>query len=346
MAVLGATEDYAIHLNGTSQYWQINDHANLDYAVSDAFTIGIWIRRDWDDHLPGTTYEGHNSYIFARNGFQSLHIDTNKQLVYWLNCASGAFTWETGVAISTRDERYFIAITGVETDEVTTLILYINGVAMATTTCGTMPDDTNQVLIFGMHNGGAAGTHFKGSMTGFMQSNSDALTAANILSIWNDGVYDIDTTEAILGVGNDSIGFEEYEGIDYDNALTAGVDGIGTGTPDWNHELDPFWWDSEGKGGRLLKMGGASHNTGHWVKIRKIMWISTALHPIVDGDILRLTDKHGRQFVHEIANLADTGTVVEYRNGFQVDGIVISEQTGTEGEDPIFANGDLNILIY
>ena len=64
------------------------------------------------------------------------------------------------------------------------------------------------------------------------------------------------------------------------------------------------------------------------MNIRKISWVGDDLEAT---NVLRIADRDGRQFVHEIITIADTGIVVEYRNGFQSKGLEILEQTDGVG---------------
>ena len=317
----------AVHLDGVDEHVMIGDNASFDFAAK--FTIGMWFRRDWDDHLKGTTYEGFNTVLWMREDCQGMLIAPNDELLYWFgNSVDGLSIFYTGIYIP-RDARQFLVVTGSYHLATTTmtLIIYLNGVAVWTNTHTGIPSATDKNIYLGSSYGTDAGLFLKGSITGFIQSNTTTATAADILTAWNDGVYDTTVNDDITGLV-DSIGFTEYTGVAYDNSLNAGVDGAGVNTPEWNRFLDPCWTPTN-KGGRVWEFGGANTMvTGKSIRIRKISWVGDDLEAT---NVLRIADRDGRQFVHEIITIADTGVVVEYRNGFQSKGLEILEQTTGNG---------------
>ena len=229
-----STVNYAIHLNGTSQYANRAHHANFDYATGNAFTMGLVFRPDY-----GYETLAAQQYLWHRYGQHSCYIESG-EIIYYINGATAAVTWRTGVRVNAQ-HTHFLVITGAESTD-TTLKLYLDGTLRATyAMTGGLPADTNTVFYVGCHyTGSTASLFFKGNICSWFQSNTTAITAANVLTQYHGGVYDIDVTEAITGLV-DSVGFEEaMTGTTYDNALSAGIDLAGQGTPIWVNTVNPM----------------------------------------------------------------------------------------------------------
>ena len=287
-----ATANYAIHLDGVSKHWTISDHANLDYATGNAFTFGLWFRPDYDCFT-----QTKKIYLWSRQTHTEAFIEGGK-LFYHFDGHTTDVTWDTGIRIIP-EKTYFLCITGSESTN-TTLTAYIDGASVATTTVvGGMPDDTDKALYFGVDYGTTSGQFFKGTMTGFFQSNTHAITAANVLTAFNDGVYDIDTTEAITNLV-DSIGMEENSGDTYDNALSAGVDGAGVNTTVWTPYLDL----GQKVYAKQLYLSAVGECYGKPLIVQRIIWEGEAIE---DGDEVKLTDTNDLVVYHEYAQADDTG---------------------------------------
>ena len=303
-----ATANYAIHLDGVNEHWTISDDASFDYATGNNFTFGIWFWRDHDDNSTST-----RSYLWSRENQHAMYIESG-ELVYYFNGAGGAVTWKTGVRVE-KEKVHFLCLTGAESTN-TTLNLYLNGKLEATKlVTGGMPADTDTNLYFGIDYDTTAGYYLKGSMTGWFQSKDTAITAANVTTAWNSGVYDIDTTEAIVGL-DDSIGFEENTGTTYDNALNAGIDGGGQNTPVWVAYLDL----GQKAYDKQLHLTGVGECLSRPVVVSGLYWRGDA---IADGDELKITDKNDKVVFNYIATTADTGFNVEFfhlvfANGIEV----------------------------
>jgi len=295
-----ATVNYGFHFDGVSMHWKLADDASHDYATGDAFTFGLWFNRDYDDDSAFT-----RSYLWSRENQHECYIHNN-EIVYYINLATTAVTWNTGVKVGQRERTHLLVITGEEAAGTTTLNLYLDGKLKATKVCAAnaMPADVATELFFMIDYGTTAGYYFKGSMTGWFQSNDTAITAANVLTIWNDGVYDIDTTEAIAGL-DDSIGMEENTGTTYDNALNAGIDGAGQNTPVWVTYLD--CGRAAHAGALHLRTVGQCTHEG--LVIKRIMWEG---EDIADGDELELTNWHDKIIFHAWSRTADTGDDVDF----------------------------------
>lgn len=307
-----ATANYAIHLNGTTQYFTIADNASFDYATGNAFTFGLVFRLDSD-------YETQTKpqYLWSRQNQHAMYID-HGELVYYFNGAGGPQTWRTGEYV-VPERTYHLTLTGAESTN-TTVVLYLDGEAKATTALtGGMPNDTNTALYVGVDYGHVtAGQFMKGNICGFYQSNTTAISAANALIAYNSGVYDIDTVHAIVGLV-DGIGFVENTGTTYDNALNAGVDGAGQGTPTWLRTVNPLQkTDYNGNSfGRILEMTGVGQRISIPLCIRKIKFLdATAADQAVE-----LKDVAGNLVYRDESNADDYINETDFYNGLIVNGL-------------------------
>lgn len=299
-----ATLNYAIHLNGSNEHWTLADDAELDYAGGDAFTFGLWLKPDWDYLTVGAALD---KYIFSRNGTHALYADQSREgkLNYYFESADGAVTWETSLLLLP-DRANFIMLTGAESGGDTTLCLYHQGVLHDTTVLSShaMPADTNTALYVGVDYGTTTNKYFKGSMTGWFHDNDAALTAANALTLWNNGAYDIDTTEALSM--DSSIGFEENTGATFDNALHALWDGAGQNTPTWVNRLDPTSAAAEQNQAQTINLDftGVGQNTHKTLIVDNIKWHGDS---IADADQLELTEWDGSRVIRHFAEADDVG---------------------------------------
>lgn len=285
------TANYVIHLDGVNQHWTIADDASLDYATSNAFTFGLWFWLDSDYTKTGRTY------LWSRQNQHEMYIESG-ELIYYFNGAGGAVTWRTGIKVVPQHV-YFLCLTGTESTD-TTLKLYVDGELKETEeVTGGMPNDTNTSLYFGIDYGTTSGQYFKGNMTGFFQSNDTAVALSDVVTMWNSGVYDIDTTEGITGL-DDSIGFEEDTGTAYDNALNEGLDGAGQNTPVWVDYMDLGMKAHD----RILVLGSIVEQWDGRLCIKSIEWKG---EDIADGDELVLTNYAGKTVFHTWAKADDTG---------------------------------------
>jgi hypothetical protein len=300
---MGTTVNYAIHLNGTTQYFTVADDVSHDYATGDAFTFGLCFRLDSDF----ITDQTKDPYLWSRENQHSMRLESGK-LVYYFNGAGGAQTWRTGVRL-TPEKYHCVILTGSE-DTDTTLVLYVDGAVAATIELtGGMPSDTDTALYVGVDYDTTTGQFLKGNICGWFQSADTAISAADALTAWNGGVYDADTIEAITGL-DDAISFEENSGTTYDNAINDGLDGAGQGTPTWVNTVDPLAkHDYNGSGGISYDFTGVGQNTAKLLKIKQIDWKGEA---IADGDELDITDWDGNRVFHTWAKADDTGEIKEF----------------------------------
>jgi hypothetical protein len=209
-----------------------------------------------------------------------------------------------------------LCLTGSE-DTDTTLKLYINGELKATkVVIGGMPADTDTSFYVGVDYGTTTGYYLKGTITGWFQSKDTAISAANVLTAWHSGVYDIDTTEAITGL-DDSIGFEENTATTYDNALHAGVDGAGQGTPIWLKYIDlgQKAYDNQ------LHLTGVGECIGRTLVIQGFEWRGDG---ISDGNEVKLTDKNGKVIFDYIATADDTGIQLYLSQLIATQGLIVA----------------------
>ena len=245
----------AIHLDGVNEHVTFVDNAGWD-PVGAKFTLGIWFRRDWDDHAPGTTYEGFHSHLISSESRWGLWFTPDDEIAFWSGAAAALQIWYTGIHCS-RDARHLIVIS-FETHialAVPYVRLYLDGVLVATKAITTIMAAAATAVYLGVNYGTDTGLYFKGSITGFFSANNTTIPAAEVLTIWNDGVYD-----SIIGVAMTTathrVAFTEYTGVAY--AATVGAPaGVGVNTPEWNRFLDPCW-TSTNKGGRIWEFGGAN----------------------------------------------------------------------------------------
>jgi len=182
-----------------------------------------------------------------------------------------------------------------------------------------MPADAATELFFCIDYGTTPGYYFKGKMTGWFQSNDTALSAAKVSIAWNSGVYDIDTTEAIGGLV-DSIGFTENSTTTYDNALNAGLDGAGTGTPLWVVTLD-LGRSTHDKG---LEFWAVGENTAQSLLVDKIVWEG---EDIDDGNELSIVNITDDIVFHAWAVAADTGDAKSWSPPNPVHGLKVKTMT-------------------
>lgn len=305
-----ATTNYAIRLDGVNQHWTINDNASFDYATGNAFTFGLWFWADYDYK----SFSPDKAYLWSRENQHEMYID-NGELIYYFNGAGGAITWRTGVNIAPQ-RVHFLCITGSESTD-TTLYLYLDGELKATKeVTGGMPSDTNTNLYFGIDYGTTANQYFKGTMTGFFQSKDTAVSASDVSTMWNSGVYDIDTTKAITGL-DDSIGMEENTGTTYDNALNAGVDGAGQNTPLWENYLDLGFKTYD----KMIELKNVGACLDMWLSVARVIWEG---EDIADGDELKLVDSNGKVVLHEWSKTSDVGLDKGFETSLWWNGIEVS----------------------
>ncbi len=323
-----ATQNYAIHMNGVDlEHWTLADNAALDYATGNNFTVGMWIRLDWDAYTYyDKTTKGLPVYLWSRQNQQEMILrkdgntlrDNTARLVYTQNSVE----WDTGIRLQT-DRTYFLVITGVESGAVGTWKVYINGELEATKTdAPAMAADTTTALFVGIDYGTTAGQYFKGNMTSFIHDNDEVLTAANVITDWNDGVQDMDLMVA-TGSLDTCIPFDENTGTTYDNDNQATYDGAGQNTPTWVNKLDPM--DAKCEMGTGKPQGfnydftGVAQNTGKTLLLQRVEWHDDA---ITKGDILLLRERNGALIIRHVAEKDDTGTEHEF-NGRLVKGLQV-----------------------
>ena len=335
-----ATQNYAIKLNGTSQYYTIPDHAGLDFATANYFSIGMWFRPDWDALQLDTL--GLSPRLWSRENQLELYLTKKIQdnikggsaeLTFYLESALVPFTWHTGVRIHT-DRSYFIVITGTETTSVTTLKLYLNGDLVATKTDGSdMPADAATAFYVGVDYGTTTGQYFKGNLSSFILDNSAGavLTAAQISTLWNDGVQDMDIMVALtLDV---EIPFNTFTAVTYDNDGSAGAaaDGTGVGTPEWMMKLDPMNAKCEmGTGkpqsGKTYEFTGVGQNTGKTLFLDRIVFVESGAGTV--SDEIKIEDRNGALIMHHYTEAADYGYDRDFY-GREVKGLTVVVQPNT-----------------
>ncbi len=335
-----ATQNYAIKCNGTSQYYTIPDGAGLDFATANYFSIGMWLRPDWDVYTLDTL--SLNPYLWSRNNQLELYLKKNEgeqrpgksgNLYFYMKSALVPFTWDTGYKILP-DMTYFIVITGTETTSVTTLKLYVNGDLVATKTDGSdMPADTNTAFYVGADYGTTTGQFFKGNLSSFFLDNSAGavLTAAQIKTLWNDGVQDMDVMIALtLDI---EIPFDDFTAVTYDNDGSAGAagDGTGVGTPEWMMKLDPMNAKCEmGTGkpqsGKTYEFTGVGQNTGKTLFLDRIVFVESGAGTV--SDELKIEDRNGALILHHYTEAADYGYDRDFY-GREVKGLTIVIQPNT-----------------
>ena len=288
-----ATANYAIHLDGVNMHYSIADDVSHDYATGNAFTFGMWLKRDADDDSART-----RSYLFSREGQHEAYIE-NDELIYYINLKTVAVTWRTGIQLA-KDHTHLVVFTGAEVSGASTLKIYIDGLLKGTlaNASNAMPDDVAKSLFVGSDFGTTAGYYLKGTLSGWFQSNTTAIPASAVTTAWNNGTYDIDTTEAVTGLV-DSIGMEENTGTSYDNALNAGLDGAGQNTPVWFDVINPMDGNSYRK-----NFTGVGQNTRQKVIVNKFRLDG---EDIADASEVKVTDWAGNVVWNEFVVTADTG---------------------------------------
>lgn len=271
-------------LDGTGDYISLADDAGFD--VDTYVSIGMWIYRDYDDL--GTV-----STLLHRASSYTVDIDTDNRVRFTI---SGAGTIKSKGKVPAESET-FIVCTAAESGTSLLMKIYLGGLLDTSETILTaaFPAANANALYIG---GAAAGADpLKGTISSILMT-SDALTAAEINSIWSSTtgqITDLATADNVV--------------IDIDtegDLANAGTAGNGTAEGDAVARTYMSLWQSAVKNGGVITIPEAEtkYLTRKKVVVKAIRWEG---ENIADGDDLQLKDYDGGSKLHYHALAADEG---------------------------------------
>jgi hypothetical protein len=180
-------------LNGTNQAVRVADNAALD--ITDNLTVSVWAKNNNSNLISSNVL--FSKYDFGNNRREwQLYLDSNEKLLLALgDPADGTLENVSGTvdAIFPQNINHYAA-----TFSGGTVKLYVNGVSVAFTNTATPPSSlfngSADSIIGGALNSGAIATFWDGQILDarIYRGESTVLTAAQILSIYEDGISNVE----------------------------------------------------------------------------------------------------------------------------------------------------------